>query len=90
MNIKEFFDKDLRAVIVSGIFGVIAGYISFTANESLFSFVTAIVLLIISQGVIKAIWKIKEERKWWFSNGIIMFVFTWFVIWTIFYNIAVV
>ena len=51
-------------------------------------FVVAIVVLIAATAAMKK--GVKKEKKWWFSNAVIIYIFMWFVVWTIFYNLVVV
>ena len=87
MDIKEYFDLELRSSLICAFVGAITGYLSFTVNQVGLNLIMMVVILGITAFVIKNIWKIEKERKWWISNGIIIFIFTWFVVWTLFYNL---
>ena len=87
MNLKEYFDIELITAIITVVIAAAAGYISFIINEPLSSFGFAVVLLAIYAFLFKTIMKIQKERKWWVSNCIVVFLFVWLIIWTIFYNL---
>ena len=87
MNIKEYFDIDLRITLLSAIIAAITGYVSFIINEPLQSLGIAVVIVAVLAFFLKKIFKIEKERKWWISNCIIIFMFTWLIVWTIFYNL---
>jgi len=39
-----------------------------------------------SEVAMRAAFKIKEGAKWWLGNGVIVYIFLWLIVWTIFYN----
>ena len=80
---KEIRDERI-SVILHGITGIAAGYLSSTTNVS-FAFLLMIVILIFS-GFITDIIVGKRGTRWWISNGAILYIFTWFVIWVYIYN----
>ncbi len=89
-RVKNYFDLELRTTLVNAAIGGIAGYISFLINEPLTNLVLALVVLTATCFILKKIWEIKKERKWWISNAIVIFLFVWLVVWTIFYNTKIV
>ena len=90
MNIKNYFDLELRSTLISAVIGGIIGYISFIINQPIMNLVLAIAVLAITCFTLKRVWKIEKERKWWISNAIIVFLFVWLIVWTIFYNTKIV
>lgn len=87
MNIKEYFSADLRTTLIYAVLGVIAGYLSFVLNSPKLALVSVSLVLALSTITMKYILKVSSYR-WFLSNGVAMFVFTWFVVWTVFYNIT--
>lgn len=90
MDIKNYFDFELRSSIINAVIGGVVGYISFLINQPIMNLVLAIVVLAITCLILKKVWKIEKERKWWISNAVIIFLFVWLIVWTIFYNTKIV
>jgi len=90
MGLKSYFDRDLRTSVIFAIAGIIIGYVSFLMNNSLLSLVIAIVVAGALKAVMQRGLQIKEDMKWWLGSGIVLYIFMWFVFWTIFYNLAIV
>lgn len=87
MKIKEYFDIEMSSNIIHSFTGLVAGYASFLSNQATLGLIVMIVILGITVLAVKTLLKLKKDSKWWFSNGIVVFIFTWLVIWTIFYNL---
>ena len=85
MGFKEYFSGDLRATIAYSVLGVIAGYASFAVNNPRVAFAIMLVILILSTAAMKHAFKV--NYRWFVSNGIIAFLFVWFIVWTVFYNL---
>ena len=90
MDIKNYFDLELKSTITNAVIGGIVGYISFLINQPIMNLVLAMAVLIITCFALKKLWKIDKERKWWISNAVIIFLFVWLIVWTIFYNTKIV
>ena len=86
MNLKEYFSSDLKTTLIYSALGVIAGYASFTLNDPRIAFVFMGVILALSTFILKYALKVPSYR-WFASNGVISFLFMWFIVWTIFYNL---
>ena len=86
MGLKSYFDVELRTVVIYAILAVIMGYVSFYINHTAYATVASIVVLLIGTFAMKFAFKIKEGVKWWLGNGVIVYIFLWLIIWTIFYN----
>jgi CDP-diglyceride synthetase len=82
---KSWLDLDLRTVLLHAVVGGIMGYISFIINQPLLNLVFALAILIIIIYVNRKISKITEEKKWWMSS-VLIYLFMWMLVWTIFYN----
>jgi uncharacterized membrane protein YcaP (DUF421 family) len=90
MNAKNYFDLELRSTIINAVIGGVIGYASFLINQPIVNLVLAIVVLAVTCLILKSVWKIKKDRKWWISNAAIIFLFVWLIVWTIFYNTKIV
>ena len=86
MNIKTYFDMELRTTVVYAIAAIVMGYVSFSINHTAYATLAAVVVLGLLTLALRAVFKIKEGAKWWLGNGVIVYLFLWLIIWTIFYN----
>ena len=89
-RVKNYFDLELRTTLINAAIGGVAGYIAFLINEPLTNLVLALAVLTATSFILKKIWKIQKGRKWWISNAIVIFIFVWLVVWTIFYNTKII
>ena len=87
MDMKNYFDLELRSTFVHAIIGTIIGYVSFTINQPLLNLLLAIVVLAATIFIIRLVWKVQKNFRWWLGNGIVVFLFIWLAVWTIFYNL---
>ena len=87
MKFKEYFDVELRTAVINVIAGAVVGYISFVVNQPLTAFFIAIIFVALLSLILGKAFGVKKGAKWWVSNGVIIFLLTWFVVWTIFYDI---
>jgi hypothetical protein len=87
INLKTYFDRELRSSIIFAIIGIVIGYASFMINNSAIAFVLMVVVAVVAKSVLQGIMKIKEDFKWWFGNGMVVYIILWLVSWTIFYNV---
>jgi hypothetical protein len=67
--------------------GILMGYVSYLLNSNYLSLLVALVFLFIGAEVFKRIFKINEKLKWFWSNGGWAYIFVWFIVWIIFYNL---
>lgn len=88
-KVKNYFDRELLSTLTYAIIAVIAGYLSFLLNQPKTAFVVMVVFLAISTLFICFILRIKEKYGWYMKNGAIVFLFVWFVVWTLFYNMNI-
>ena len=84
MGLKEYFDPELKATIAFSIVGIIVGYASFLIRNSLMALVVAIAVMVVSYFVLNS--KLKKDTKWWLSNGAVVYIFLWILVWSIFYT----
>ena len=90
MNLKSYFDVELRTTLVYAVVGAVMGYVSFVINHTIYAAFAALAVLLGVTAVMQFAWKIKEDYKWWLGNGGLIYVFVWFVVWTLLYNVYVV
>ncbi|HLD39101.1 MAG TPA: hypothetical protein VJB05_02190 [archaeon] len=90
MGLKSYFDVELRTTIVYAVIAVIVGYVSMTMNNTAYAAVVAILVLVVLTFALRAVFKIKQDVKWWLGNGVIVYLFLWIIVWTIFYNTYVI
>ena len=88
-KVKNYFDRELLSTLTYAIIAVIAGYLSFLLNQPKTAFVVMTVFLAISTLFIRFILGIKEKYNWYMKNGAIVFLFVWFIVWTLFYNLNI-
>ena len=86
MGLRSYFDIELRTTIVYAFVAVIMGYASMTVNNTAMAALMAIIILVVLTFVLRAAFKIKQDAKWWLGNGVIVYLFLWIIVWTIFYN----
>jgi len=81
MNVEK------KCVIIYLIAGVIIGYLSFLVANNYLAALLAIIFLIVIEEILKRIFKIEEKFGWFMSNGGWIYIFVWFIVWVIFYNL---
>ena len=78
---------ELITMFIYLIASIIIGYLSFWLKKPMLSFVIAIFVLVIIAKLLKKIYKINEKFSWFMSNGGIIYIFLWIIVWTILYNL---
>jgi hypothetical protein len=78
--------KDLSAMSLHLFAGILVGYLSFLLNGALYALVLAAA---VGYGLRKLSIKLFNEKDtgWWFANGGVIYVFVWFIVWAIFFNL---
>lgn len=89
MDLKKYFDVELKTTLVYAIAGIVMGYVSYTLNQTLYALFAAIAVMVGITVVMRYAWKIKEDFKWWLGNGGMIYLFVWFIVWTLLYNVYV-
>lgn len=83
--------KALTAFVIAGIIvGILSWYIgkAMPGNGSNFiALAMAIFVLVGLPEILKRVLKVKEKFKWWLKNGGWIYIFVWFIVWIIFYNV---
>ncbi len=78
-----------KLLLLFTVLGGLTGYLSFLLNSPLRSSILALAILVASVLLNQKLLKVKEGKKWWI-NKVAIFVFTWIIIWTIYFNIYIV
>jgi len=76
-----------KTTIAFTLLGIIMGYVSYALMNNYLALAVAIVFLYIGAQVFKRVFKINERFKWFLSNGGWTYIFVWFIVWIIFYNL---
>jgi hypothetical protein len=85
---KKFGIKDtIVSSILFVIIGIGMGYISFTFNDNLGALGLMIFGFVITSDLMKRTLGFKESFRWFFTNGGLIYFFTWLVVWMILYNL---
>ncbi|MBI4896111.1 MAG: hypothetical protein HY832_01020 [Candidatus Aenigmarchaeota archaeon] len=84
------FNEEMKASIIFSVLGIIAGTVSFAANQTVIALVIAVVGALVARFVVETILKTKHDLKWYLGNGVVVYLFFWLITWTIFYNLVVI
>ena len=76
-----------KTTLAFTLLGIVAGYISYVLKINYLAPVIAVAFLFIGVEIFKRIFKINEKFKWFWSNGGWIYIFVWFIVWIIFYNL---
>lgn len=76
-----------RCIIIFLIAGIIIGYLSFLVGNNYLAALLAIIFLIVIEEILRRIFKIEKKFGWFMSNGGWIYIFIWFIVWIIFYNL---
>ncbi len=79
--------NETKSMVIYLIAGIVMGGISFYIKNSLYSLVLAVAALAGIYYLLKKTLKINEKFKWFLSNGGWIYIFIWFISWTIFINV---
>ena len=90
MKFKEYFDVEMRTAVINVVAGAIVGYMSFVINQPLTALFIAVIAVVLLSLILGKAFGVKKGTKWWISNGVIIFLLTWFVVWIVFYDMRLV
>jgi len=76
-----------KTTIAFTILGIIMGYASYLLKNNYLSLGMAVVFLYVGAQIFKRIFKVNEKFKWFLTNGGWIYLFIWFIVWIIFYNL---
>ena len=82
---KKWWNNDLKYSLLFLVLGVIMGLVSYGINVPLRSFLLSVVIFIIAALALNKFQKLSEGKGWWFSKFVV-FIFIWFVTWTVFHT----
>ncbi|MBI4895103.1 MAG: hypothetical protein HY831_01290 [Candidatus Aenigmarchaeota archaeon] len=82
---KKWWNNDLKYSLVFLGLGIAMGLVSYVINVPLRAFLLSVVVFIISALVLNKVNKLSEGKGWWFSKFVV-FIFLWFVTWTVFHT----
>lgn len=78
------------SVIIHSAAAVAAGMLSVyltSLSRTLFAGIAGIVILIVIGFITQKLTQ-NKDRKWWLSNGVVVFLLVWLVSWTTFHNLG--
>ena len=73
-------------LIIHIIVAIVIGYVSFILNSPLHNLIIALAVLAGTIWSTKTLFKIEKKPARWWINNIIIYLFTWLIVWTLFYN----
>ena len=79
--------NESKTMITYIIAGIIVGMISFYINNNFAVLGFAILVMVALSQVLKKVLKSDEKFKWFFSNGGWVYLFIWFIVWTLMLNL---
>ena len=77
----------LTSVLLHTILGVVVGYFSLYIGGAINALGLAVFVLVALIFTLKKALKITKDKKWWIGNGIVIYLFIWFVSWVLFFNL---
>ena len=80
-------NKDILVMVANFLVGIIVGYASFSLNNNMYSvglmFIVGIMMKFVSEKILGE----KKDFGWWILNGGLVYIFTWFVSFVLFFNL---
>jgi len=76
-----------KSTIAFIILGIIMGYVSFLLRNNYLSLAVAVIFLYVGAQIFKRGLKINEKFNWFWTNGGWIYLFIWFIVWIVFYNL---
>ena len=76
-----------KTTLAFTLLGIVIGYVSSLLRNNYLAPTLAIVFFYIGAESFKRIFKINEKLRWFWSNGGWVYIFIWFIVWIIFYNL---
>jgi hypothetical protein len=82
----KYLNNEIKTTLSFSFLGIIVGYLSFLISNRIYGLVFAIVVLYAAMIIFKKLFNIKErlKSKWWLSNAVIVYIFIWLIVWSIF------
>lgn len=76
-----------KVTLAFAVLGIVIGYASNLLANNYLALTLAIVFLWVGAQAFNKIFKVNQKFNWFMSNGGWVYVFVWFVVWIIFYNL---
>ncbi|MBI2972036.1 MAG: hypothetical protein HYY37_06455 [Candidatus Aenigmarchaeota archaeon] len=89
MDLKAYFDEELRATLVHACAAAIAGFVSFSIGRPEAGFAVGLALLGATTLLAQRVMGIRKDIKWFLGNGIIVYMLVWIIVWTVFHTLRV-
>ena len=89
MNLSDELNQIRVSILIHVIVAVAIGWVSVevaAVSRSLFSIALGFVVLYVT-GFIVQKFTGKKGMKWWFGNGIFIYLLAWFISWTVFFSL---
>jgi hypothetical protein len=75
------------SLIAFMIVGIVMGYASILIGDNWTSLGIATLVFVVMTDLLKRVFGMKEQLKWFLSNGGSIYFFTWLAVWLILYNL---
>jgi hypothetical protein len=83
-------DKQKTSLVYT-VIAILVGYSSFLITQSyetnLYQPFLALLVLFLMAEIMKVVFKINKNFKWFMSGGGWLYLFIWFITWIVFYNL---
>ena len=85
-------DESMKSNIVFGAAGIVMGLVSPAISRATgfpaYVLVPLVIMIFAVKIGLEKMAKIKQPKGWWFSNGVLLCILVWFIIWTVLYNLS--
>ena len=81
--------KEKISLVIHAIAGCVMGYVSTALNNPLYAAGLAIAVLLVAGYATEFMVK-KKGIKWWLSNGGLLYLLFWLVMWVFFFNYTII
>ncbi len=85
-------DEMMAANAAFAIVGALLGYSSYVLSKSYgiheANFLILLVAIFIAKIILEKALKISQKWKWWLSNGAVICILMWLVVWTVLFNVG--
>ena len=79
--------KENISIGVHCLAAITAGFLSRWLENSAAALAVAVLILLITGNMAEKITKGKKNLKWWFANGLLIYIFIWLITWIALYNL---
>jgi hypothetical protein len=78
---------ETKTTIAFTILGIVVGYLSYLLMNNYLALTAAISFLYVGIAAFRKMFKVDQKSGWFISNGGWMYIFVWFIVWIVFYNL---